>query len=155
LVLVTTGHAGSLQRDETVVIFPTIGRLDREQAKWEIEVHGWVVEREDRTVSLAALRAALGLGGLEWDEEAKVHFGERARWFLADNERGKRVTVALEEREFRMPKSDADGHFTTRIQMPADPTDSAHRTSPGTRIIAMRDAGGARGRSTIAGAVHL
>ena len=154
-VLVVAGQASSLKPDETVVFFPTVGWLHPERAKWEVEVHGWVVEREDRTVSLSALRTALELGGLEWDETAQGLFAERACWFLADNERGKRVTVALEGREFSMPKSDANGHFTTRIEMPADPAESTQGTGRGTRVIAVQGAGGTRGKRAIAGAVYL
>jgi len=54
-----------------------------------------------------------------------------------------------------MPKSDAEGRFTTPIQMPVDPADSAHRTGRGTRVITVQGTGGTRGKSTIAGAVYL
>jgi hypothetical protein len=118
LLALVLAQASDLRRDETVVLFPTAARFDPERREWETELHGWVFEPEARTVSVALLRETLGLGGLEWDEESRRHFKRRARWFLVDNERDKRVTVTVAGHEFALPRSDANGHFTARVRWP-------------------------------------
>ena len=44
-------------------------------------------------------------------------FSERARWFLVDNQRGKRLEVRVGEQTFGLPESRKDGHFQEVIQI--------------------------------------
>jgi phosphatidate phosphatase APP1 len=154
LLTLALARASDLRRDETMVFFPTAARFDPERREWETELHGWVFEREDRTVSVALLRETLGLGGLEWDEESRHIFQERARWFLVDNERDKRVTVTVAGQEFTLPRSDANGHVAARVrwQDPRPEYGGSNRTE--VRVLPLTVAGGASGATVIDGAVH-
>ncbi len=102
--------------DERFVLFPSLGQRVGDQ--WEIEIHGWVYEPERRAVSVALFREALELkiGRLADDEE--IIFAERARLFLADNERGQWATVTFDGGAHRIGPSAANGHIHTRLRVP-------------------------------------
>jgi phosphatidate phosphatase APP1 len=113
--------AGSpIKADEEVVFFPTSGWLDRERGRWVVPVHGWVFEPErdsgTRRRLLGELRDALKLDPRSAEAE---RFERRARAFLVDNERGKRVTVRAGDVTAEMEASAADGHFRGTLHLPA------------------------------------
>jgi len=112
LMLLATAFAAELRHDETVLLFPAFAHRGTDATHWETTLHVWVGELEPRGLSLATLRSALGLAtDLNADETAV--FNERARWFLADNERGKKVTVKLGEQMAELGPTDANGHAYT------------------------------------------
>jgi hypothetical protein len=90
----TPDAASHIKTDEVVVFFPTCGRLDKETDTWMLPIHGWIYEPEEdslkRAAALGLFRRALGLD--EHKAETAV-FKDRARLFLVDNERGKRVQL--------------------------------------------------------------
>jgi len=113
----------ALKPDEELVLFPTWARSVEGGAaggEREVPLHGWVYEPEEDS----ALRAgALGLfrawfGG-EWSEAEGTLFRERARLFLVDNERGKRVLVRVAGREVVLGPSGADGHLEGALRLGA------------------------------------
>jgi len=112
--LSATAATPALKPGEQVFFFPTIARPVTNGA-WEVRIHGWAFEYERRPLGVPVLRKSLGLDD-EMDGDAdKALFATRARWFLTDNERGKRVTVQLGERQVPMPVSQPNGHFSTNV----------------------------------------
>ncbi len=110
--------ASSIKADEEVIFFPTAAQLDRESMAWIIPVHGWIFEPEDDSVWRTAVIEEL-LDQLELDPAARddERFRERARMFLVDNERGKKLEVRLDGRTFALGRSEANGHFTGRLRL--------------------------------------
>lgn len=125
-----------LKPDETVLFFRTRARVapESEGGRWLVPVHAWVFEAEDdslwRGVALAALRERLGL---EPGSEENTRFRARARGFLADSERGKRLRVALRARDYTLPATGADGHTRELLEVAA-PSSSDGEIAP--RVVA-------------------
>ena len=116
VLCMTAGPAmatSSIKPDEEVVFFPTSAHLDEEGTTWVIPVHGWIFEREEdsiwRTVVIEELLRCLELDPSVVERQL---FRERARLFLVDNERGKKVHIQMGERVFAMNPSEPNGHFT-------------------------------------------
>lgn len=125
-----TGHAADppasdLHADETVIVFPS--RVVRETAAaaakqgepaWVIRLRGWVFEREEdsswRNAAIDKLGEQMGLTEREIEGEL---FRSRARSFLCDNERGKRVEVRIGKQTYVMPETSEDGHFEGEIRL--------------------------------------
>lgn len=104
--------------DERVVFFPQAAHQTADGKSWVIPVHGWIFEPEvsdlKRRALLRGLKADLNLAT---DKESVARFEKRARYFLVDDERGKRVGIQLATRRFTMPKSTADGHFRRELKV--------------------------------------
>lgn len=114
--------AGSpLKSDEQVILFPTTARLDETGANWIVPIHGWVFELEETSLWRRALVAGL-LKGLELDPEVadEALFRERARLFLVDNERGKRLQLHIGGQVLSVGPSEPNGHFTGLARVPRD-----------------------------------
>jgi phosphatidate phosphatase APP1 len=107
------GCSGEVASDERVVLFDTSARLvGGEVAMWEVPIHGWVYEPADSRVRKSALAALLKAEfGLEASEATKANFDRRVNLFLADNERGKRISVQVAGTEIPLPASGPNGHF--------------------------------------------
>jgi hypothetical protein len=100
----------NLKSDEYVILFPAMA-VPAEDGSWRVTVHAWIHEHEGYVALLPALAAALGF---EDDVEAVVRnpiFRARARWFLVDNERGKRLAVRMGRAVFTLHESQPDGHL--------------------------------------------
>ncbi|MEM7221435.1 MAG: App1 family protein [Pseudomonadota bacterium] len=108
--------ASPIKRDEDIVFFPTAGRLSEDRSGWHLPIHAWVFEPEAdsmaRRATLAALARALGLTE---DAAGSETFKARARWFLVDNERGKRVRTTLSPES--LGPSGANGHLKGEITL--------------------------------------
>lgn len=115
LLVATT--ASTIKRDETVVFFPSIGGRAKGGEAWELEIHGWIYEPERRALTLTLLRKVLGI-----DEHLaggeKAIFEDRARAFLVDNEKGKRLSVRLGGEQYGLSGSADNGHITARLSLP-------------------------------------
>jgi phosphatidate phosphatase APP1 len=112
--------ASDLKTDEVIVFFPTPAHLSEDGRTWTTRVHGWIFEPETdgalRNAAIASFRNALGLSA---DEARSLVFQQRARAFLADNERGKRVAIQIGDREFELEPSEENGHFFGTVQLDA------------------------------------
>jgi hypothetical protein len=115
-LLLVPAPALGLDRDEQVIFFPTLG-YPVGAGDWELGVHGWVFEPEKRHTPVSAFQAALGLSACELTPAGRDLVAERARAFLVDNERGKRVVIRLGARDLRLAPSAASGHFTGRLRL--------------------------------------
>ena len=100
-----------LKSDEQIVFFPTICQRAAGKAEWRMEIRGCVFEPEKRRVLLAVLRESLELKHVNLTAAEQAIFNERARLFLADHERGKRIFVRFGETISEVGKSRTDGNF--------------------------------------------
>jgi phosphatidate phosphatase APP1 len=118
MTLVSALAAADLKSDESVQLYPTWARLSAEGTHWELNLCGRVFELERRAITLTVLRKSLGLANVDFTPESAAIFNERARLFLADNERGKTVALQVLNHPFSSGKSGANGHFDARIRLP-------------------------------------
>lgn len=111
-------EASSIKADEEVIFFPTAAHLDEESLAWIIPIHGWIFEPEQESVWRKAVIEEL-LERLELDPAARddARFRERARMFLVDHQRGKKLKVRLGGRTFALDQSEANGHFTGPLRL--------------------------------------
>ena len=109
----------SIKDDERVILFPTAAALDEGGQAWLVPVHGWIFEPESdsmwRSAAIGGLLEALGRDRSLVEETL---FRERARMFLVDNERGKRLEAEILGRRVELEVSSPDGHFTGLARLP-------------------------------------
>lgn len=118
VLLATAARAAPIKKDEDIVFFPTAARLSADTRHWIVPVHAWVFEPETdsllRRVTLETLALSLGLD--ESAAESRV-FRDRARWFLVDNERGKRLRVTLSEGDESLGPTEPNGHLHAELRL--------------------------------------
>ena len=106
----------NLKSDEQLLFYPTVAqRVSGETNLWRAKIRGCVFEMEKRGLLVAAFREALELKTEELTTAQSVVFAERARLFLVDHERGKKVFARCSTNEFFVGKSGADGRFGTEV----------------------------------------
>lgn len=115
----SAAEVSQVRDDEEAVLFPSLGWRAADGTGWEAEVHGCLYEPERRRLTLGALRAALGLGGVEMTEAQQRCFTERTRLLLRDHERGRRIVVDIAGRRFRLGRTADNGHFRGMVRLPA------------------------------------
>src|SRR5262245_36259127 len=91
--LVVTPLRGAIHSDEQVIFFP--GFASQSDEGWRLSIHGWVHEPETRPILGPLLRRAIPIDREKLTDAEREIYRERTRYFLADNERGKVVTVQL------------------------------------------------------------
>ena len=127
--------ADSLEGDEEVLFLPGLAYRNA-QAGWVVTLRGYVFEPEfdslRRRAVLASLRKALGpdddvdeedstsCDGVADDDADNPYFQRRARLFLVDHERGKRVRVYLKDRLMVLPESRSGGQLRGSFLLPGD-----------------------------------
>ncbi len=118
-------NAGSsIKDDEKVLFFPTAAH--RQAGRWVVPVHGWIFEPETGSIWRSALVHSLR-SALRVRDDQEGFFRKRLRWFLVDNERGKKIRIRIGGSEYTLPKSKADGHFRGTIEL----SDAVHRRRNG------------------------
>lgn len=122
------GDESPIAADERVVFFPTAANRSPDGASWEVFIHGWVFEPKEDSRRRAALLRMLGAGWrLGRKSDAASIFGERARAFLVNNKRGKRIPVRIMAaadqltvvESLVLEKSKLNGHFSGVASIPA------------------------------------
>jgi len=109
--------SNTVKQDEEIIFFPTIGSYHKADGFWRLDIHGWIFEPEFAGEIRRLFRRALGNRP---DKENPSIFRQRSAPFLVDNERGKRITVAIGEHHFVVPQRSApNGHFRAQIHVPA------------------------------------
>jgi hypothetical protein len=109
-------QVSNLKRDQEVVFFPTLACRSGSNC-WDLNIHGCVYEPDKRTVALALIRAALGLEHVSLTRDENKLFAERARLFMVDHKGGRKIVVRIGDTEFTLPKTGANGDFSTVIQL--------------------------------------
>lgn len=100
-----------IKADEEVVFFSTMGSRAVSGAGWDLDIRGCVYELEQWRSTLGLLAEALELKPIRMTPTEEARFKERARLFLVDHERDKRIVVRIGGTEFALQKSRADGQF--------------------------------------------
>lgn len=106
-----------LKLDEQIVFFPTVAQRIPGENAWRAEIRGCVFEPEPRGWFTAALRETLDLKDVELTPAEEKMFTERARLFLVDHERGKKIFVRFGDQVFTVGKSGADGRFSGEVKL--------------------------------------
>jgi phosphatidate phosphatase APP1 len=108
-----------LKPDEQIVFYPTVAQqVPGETNLWRTEIHGCVFEVEKRRLLVTTFREAIELKTEAMTSAQSVVFDERARLFLVDHERGKKVFIRCGTNGFFVDKSGADGRFSGEITFP-------------------------------------
>lgn len=119
LLLVAIGvraEETNLKPDEQIIFYPSIAqRVKGETNLWRTTIRGNVFEPEKRSLLVGAFRKAIELKTEQLSTAESTVFDKRARLFLVDHERGKKVFIRLGTNEFLVGKSGADGHFSAEI----------------------------------------
>jgi len=100
-----------LKPDEQVILYPTFGW--RVKDGWQVEIHGRVFESGKSPV----MQNALGIDEEELSPDERDIFISRARLFFDDSERGKQINVAFRDQSYKLPRSQANGHFDGSIRI--------------------------------------
>jgi hypothetical protein len=104
--------------DEQVVFFTTAAA--RSESGWLVPVHGWVFEPERGSVWRGgAVSLVASTLGIDQRDRRADRFSQIARWFLVDNERGKRVPARVGGTRIVLPASGRDGHTRAVVTVPA------------------------------------
>ncbi len=123
----------ALQADEVIDFFPVAARWDTKKECWQAEIRAVVYEPEVNSLKRRALLSLLTkVLDLDSDQTKSELFKARARLFLVDHERGKKVRINLLDKEYDVGESEANGHASGKIEfsssMPGEkaaPTKSA------------------------------
>lgn len=114
----TSGAETKLKADERIVFYPSVAQRIPSENAWRVEIRGCVFEPEARGWTTAILREALELKNVELTAEEEKTFNERARLFLVDHERRKKVFVRFDNQIIATGRSGADGRFSREIILP-------------------------------------
>lgn len=118
----TTFLTGQIRAEERVIFFPTIAS-EFNSTHWNVPIHGWIFEPEEDSKKRSAFLYLLKNVVSEVLEEnfmndyANDIFNRRARPFVVDNKRMKRVKVNLGGCLYNMPFSGKNGHFEGNITL--------------------------------------
>lgn len=105
-----------LKSDEEIIFYPGLAqRVKGETNLWRAEIRGNVFEPEKRRLMVAAFGEVMELKTDDMTAVEAEVFSKRARLFLVDHERGKKVYVRLGPNEFFVGKSGANGRFAGEI----------------------------------------
>lgn len=114
-----TAPVSNIKSDEFVVFFRTAAWMDRSEKYWNVPIHGWIYEPERSVIRKSIFSEALKLKyDLEANKNTEDNFNRRVNLLIADNERGKEITISIGGRIFTLPPSEPNGHFSTVIKIP-------------------------------------
>lgn len=121
--------ASALKSDEEIIYFPTNATWSEQDKGWRLAVHGWVFEAERdslwRNGTLALLKQQLELPP---HSNHSQHLQQRGWPFIVDNERNKRISVRIAEREYPLLPSQANGHFYDDLMVDENLTVTANNS---------------------------
>jgi hypothetical protein len=110
-----------IKPDEEVLLFPTVGRFDKDANVWRIPIRGWIYEPEEedvlRTRLTNGLADAVGYGR---KIEGEI-FESRIKPFIYDNESGKEVPIDTGGSVAISRSSGKNGHFDASAVLAAGP----------------------------------
>ncbi|MCC7084451.1 MAG: DUF2183 domain-containing protein [Pirellulales bacterium] len=124
-----------IAKDETVCFFPTYATQSADGTKWQFRVHGWIFEAETESLKRRALLTGLEqVFGVDEDATASEIFRSRMAPFLVDNERGKKISIQIGERQLVTGVSNENGHFETSVTLPAPEVDRLRSHGTASRL---------------------
>ncbi len=102
-----------------VEVFPTAARLSADGSRWLIPVHVWIYTPQHSHVRKAAMAAFLKQKyGLQESGATAANFDRRANLLFADNHRGRRLSVKIAGRLFKLQPTLPNGHSRSNLEMP-------------------------------------
>jgi len=116
--------ANPLRTDEDVWFFPTSANYTAENG-WNIPIHHWVHEKEEKSISRMIIQKLLSEAiestGVTEEEAESPTFRKRLMWFLVDNQRNKQIEIyfnkpfVTQKRAIKLNLTNPNGHATTPI----------------------------------------
>ena len=101
-----------VKSDENITLYTTAAWPSPAQpGSWEVEVHGVIFEKENRTLLSNAIISGMGIDPEELPDAARKLLRERMALFLADNERRKTLPIQAGSTIRTLPPSEPNGHF--------------------------------------------
>jgi hypothetical protein len=106
----------NLKSDEKIVFYPSLAqRVPGETNLWRAQIRGRIFEPESRSLLMSGFREAIELQTDDLTAAETALFNDRARLFLVDHERGKKIFVRLGPNEIYVGESAADGRFGAEV----------------------------------------
>jgi hypothetical protein len=112
-----------IDTDEVVTLFPALGRQTAD-GLWEVPVHGWIFEPENRVDTVAWFVKQLGITAPA-DPAGAALLARRAAPFLVDNERDQRVPIRVGAQVTLSGASHPNGHFFAMLTGVSSPASRA------------------------------
>jgi len=134
ICLSNQAQVSNLKRDQEVVFFPALACRSGSNC-WDLTIRGCVYEPDKRTLALALIRAALGLEHVSLTREENKLFAQRARLFMVDHKGGRKIVIRIGETEFTLPKTGANGDFSTVIQLSDAQVQELRNLSAALRVV--------------------
>ncbi len=108
-----------VRKDDCVVLFPSLGRLEPDGKAWNIDIHGDVYARGRVGLGKRILLKLLQRAMRASDEAFQTPlFQQRIDRFLANDITGRRLAVQVGGRSFDVPKRSAgNGHFFATLRL--------------------------------------
>lgn len=120
LILPIVCGADTLQKDETVLFFPSTA-TQQADGSWQAPIHHWVFEKEDngifRKMTQKAFSEVLESLGVSEDQAKSPITHQRLMWFLVDNQWRKSINIAIDGKLQKLKYSKANGHGITQIKL--------------------------------------
>ncbi|MDO4725290.1 MAG: DUF2183 domain-containing protein [Comamonadaceae bacterium] len=111
-------QAASLKRDEHVLALPGL-LWQGANGQLQADVELWVYENERRPGARSLFARYLGIELGQLSARERALFEARARWFLKDSERGKRLSIELHgQGPLPVGRTDRAGRSSTQISLP-------------------------------------
>jgi hypothetical protein len=117
LVLGQAAPVSDLKRDQELVLFPTMARRATDNKGWDLEIHGCIYEPEKNRLALLLLRQTLQLRGIRLTPAENALLGQRARLFMVDHERGKRIVLRVGKKTVKLNQSGPDGQVAGTVHL--------------------------------------
>jgi hypothetical protein len=107
---------------ETVILYPSFGRLTEDGRAWRIAIEGTVYDPEQiglrKRLLVRLLRRVMKVQPEDLEREI---FRQRIRCFVAATERGRKISVRVGQDDHALRKaSNRSGHFSGAIRIPID-----------------------------------
>lgn len=109
----------TIKSDEYVVFYPALASLGPRGQFWTVEIHGLIYEHTTFSKSVPFVSKLIGFKKLKPVKQYRNLYKERLGWFFIDNERGKRLQIALKGKRYTLKPSGSNGHFKGHIKIPA------------------------------------
>ncbi|WP_144392039.1 phosphatidate phosphatase App1 family protein [Pleionea sediminis] len=107
-----------IKDDETVIFFNTEGYYSEQNQTWALPIHGWIFEPADSTARTFFIKNVLEIKyNLKASEIHEENLTERLTFLMADNERGKSISINLCGKIFELSESKENGHFKQLIHL--------------------------------------
>jgi phosphatidate phosphatase APP1 len=110
---------GTLDADESVLFFPTIG-WEQGDGMIRVNVEAWVFQEERQRILDFALTSYLDVDSDKLSPERRALFEQRARYFHVDSERDETIRVRIGAEVLTLPETNASGRARGEFRVKRD-----------------------------------